>query len=73
MRIIAKNAMKTVLKLVGSVIGYRLVIGIVKRFITRLTTPPITKKMAAMSTNACFNGEILFIARTYSFHFTRNN
>jgi hypothetical protein len=52
--------MKTVLKLEGKLTGYRLM-GMVRRFITRLTTPPITKRTAAMSTIPCFNGETPFI------------
>lgn len=59
-RLIARTTMKTVLKLEGKLIGYRL-IGMVRRFITRLTTPPTTKRTAARSTKPCFNGETPFI------------
>jgi hypothetical protein len=37
-----------------------LLIGIARTVIARLTTPPITKRMAAMSTKPCFNGEAPF-------------
>jgi hypothetical protein len=32
--------------------------GIVRKLLISPTTPPITKKMAAKSTNPCFKGEI---------------
>jgi len=41
--------------------GYTLWIGIVRRVMMRLTTPPITNIIAARSTKPCFNGEAPFI------------
>jgi hypothetical protein len=62
-KLIARTATETVvrLKLDGKEIGYKLVIGRVSRFTTRLTSPPTTKKIAAKSTIPCFNGEAAFI------------
>lgn len=39
-------------------------IGIVRILITKLTTPPITKRTAAKSTKPCFRGEGPFILIT---------
>jgi len=50
-----------VLKLEGRLIGYKLLMGIVRRANTKLTTPPITNRTAAKSTKPCFNGETPFI------------
>jgi len=49
------------LKLDGRLIGYRRVMGIVRRVNTKVTTPPIANITPARSTIPCFNGEILFI------------
>jgi hypothetical protein len=48
-------------KLVGSWNGYRLAIGIVSMFKTRLTTPPITNSAAAKSMNPVFRDILLLI------------
>jgi hypothetical protein len=60
-RLMPRTTRKTVLRLDGMVRGYTLAMGIVSRLMMRLTTPPITKKTAARSTNPCFTGEITLI------------
>jgi hypothetical protein len=63
-RLKPSTARNAVVKVAGTVIGYRLEIGIVRMLRMKLTTPPMTKRIADRSTKPCFNGEVELIFLT---------
>lgn len=58
--ITARTTIDAVDKPVGMLRGLLMLMGKARTVIARLTTPPITKSMAAKSTKPCFSGEAPF-------------